>query len=76
MNPYRTQNNPLQIRYYNISCIFTPNVYQDSCKCRSLNAGAIGDSPVEELRRYKTLVDDGILTEEEYAAKKKQILGI
>lgn len=32
--------------------------------------------PVEELRRYKTLVDEGILTEEEYAAKKKQILGI
>lgn len=47
-----------------------------SIEGRSLNAGAIGDSPVEELRRYKALVDEGILTEEEYVAKKKQILGI
>lgn len=32
--------------------------------------------PVEELRRYKALVDESILTEEEYAAKKRQILSI
>ncbi len=32
--------------------------------------------PVEELRRYKALLDEGILTEQEYVAKKKQILGI
>ena len=32
--------------------------------------------PVEEIRRFKELMDEGILTEEEFMAKKKQILGI
>lgn len=43
---------------------------------RSLGSGETETSPVDELRRYKELVDEGILTEEEYVAKKKQILGI
>lgn len=30
----------------------------------------------DELRKLKSLLDDSILTEEEFAAKKKQILGI
>lgn len=30
----------------------------------------------EELRKYKSLLDEGIITEEEFDAKKKQILGI
>lgn len=32
--------------------------------------------PVEEIRRFKELMDEGILTQEEFEAKKKQILGI
>ena len=31
---------------------------------------------VAEIQRYKTLVDQGLLTAEEFAAKKKQLLGI
>lgn len=31
---------------------------------------------VEELKKYKGLLDAGIITEEEFAAKKKQLLGI
>ncbi len=31
---------------------------------------------VEELQRYKSLLDLGILTEEEFSAKKRQLLGI
>lgn len=30
----------------------------------------------EELRKYKTLMDDGIISEEDFAEKKKQLLGI
>lgn len=30
----------------------------------------------EELRKYKALVDDGIISEEDFAEKKKQLLGI
>lgn len=33
-------------------------------------------SSADDLRELKQLLDDGILTEEEFAAKKKQILGI
>ena len=31
---------------------------------------------VSEIQRYKKLMDDGILTEEEFTAKKRQLLGI
>ena len=30
----------------------------------------------EELKKYKGLFDDGLISEEEYNAKKKQILGL
>lgn len=33
-------------------------------------------SVVEEIRGLKSLLDDGILTQEEFDAKKKQLLGI
>lgn len=32
--------------------------------------------PVNEIRKYKQLADDGIITQEEFEAKKKQLLGI
>lgn len=31
---------------------------------------------IKELREYKELLEQGIISEEEFAAKKKQILGI
>ena len=34
------------------------------------------DSVINDLRALKQLVDEGVLTEEEFAAKKKQLLGI
>lgn len=33
-------------------------------------------SPVEEIRKYKQLLDDGIITAEEFSQKKKQLLGL
>ncbi len=38
-------------------------------------AGAASDT-VEEIRRLKELMDKGILTEDEFTAKKRQLLGI
>lgn len=32
--------------------------------------------PIDELRKYKKLLDEGILTQEEFDAKKKQLLSI
>ena len=31
---------------------------------------------IEEIKKYKELLDAGILTEEEFAAKKRQLLGL
>lgn len=33
-------------------------------------------SPIDEIKQLKELLDSGILTEEEFQAKKKQLLGI
>lgn len=35
-----------------------------------------GTSAVEEIKKYKELLDAGIITEDEFSAKKKQLLGI
>lgn len=52
----------------------------------SVSAPAMGSSPVvtptmstdavAEIQRFKALMEQGILTEEEFAAKKRQLLGI
>lgn len=34
------------------------------------------NSPADEIRKYKALLDDGIITKEEFETKKKQLLGI
>jgi predicted Zn-dependent peptidase len=33
-------------------------------------------SSADELKKYKDLLDQGIITQEEFDAKKKQILGL
>ena len=35
-----------------------------------------GAGVVEELKQYKELLDSGVITEEEFSAKKKQLLGL
>lgn len=34
------------------------------------------DQSIQTLRKYKTLLDDGVITQEDYDAKKKQLLGL
>ena len=36
----------------------------------------IQQSNADELKKYKTLLDDGVITQEEFDAKKKQLLGL
>jgi len=39
-------------------------------------SNAIGSSDVDEIRKLKELLDESIITQEEFDAKKKQLLGI
>lgn len=39
-------------------------------------AAAQSISPADELRKFKTLLDDGVITEEEFLHKKKELLGM
>ena len=36
----------------------------------------LSSSSIEDLKAYKQLLDDGVITQEEFDAKKKQILGL
>lgn len=52
----------------------TPKIAKPSKRVES--SASKKDNYAEELRELKVLLDEGVLTQEEYAAKKKQILGI
>ena len=45
---------------------------------RSKNQGTVVQqaSPAEELKKFKELLDMGVISQEEFDAKKKQILGL
>lgn len=38
--------------------------------------GSVSPSTPDELRKYKELLDEGIITQEEFDAKKKELLGL
>ena len=40
------------------------------------NNTMVQSSNADELRKFKELLDDGIITEEEFRVKKKQLLGL
>lgn len=40
------------------------------------NTNAQAFSPADEIRKFKGLLDDGIITQEEFNVKKKQLLGL
>ncbi len=47
----------------------------DVCK-RTKNVGAPAISPAEEIKKFKELLDMEVITQEEFDAKKKQLLGL
>ena len=40
------------------------------------NQTSVSGSSASEIREFKQLLDDGIITQEEFDAKKKQLLGL
>lgn len=48
----------------------------DNYKSSKYNKTVIATSPADELKKFKELLDMGAITQEEFNAKKKQILGL
>ena len=50
---------------------------QNNCVTRQASqVASSGGNAIEEIKKYKELLDAGILTEEEFAVKKRQLLGL
>ena len=50
--------------------------YRNKAKAEDSKSNSITQSDVDELKRYKDLLDSGILTQEEFDTKKKQLIGM
>jgi len=48
---------------------------REEIKLNRANSSSVPSS-ADELKKYKDLLDDGIITQEEFDAKKKQLLGL
>lgn len=50
--------------------------YQNDYTAETTPSAPATSSTADEIRKFKELLDDGIITEEEFDAKKKQLLGL
>lgn len=66
------------------ACSTLNEAYVMTCQCgrtkadneRAAEVSSPEISAADEIAKFKTLLDNGAITEEEYAAKKKQLLGL
>jgi hypothetical protein len=49
---------------------------EDEKESNAASTAQPASSPADEIRKYKALADEGIITQEDFEAKKKQLLGI
>lgn len=70
----------LHVLASNLICFINPDLLgkeiQIGAPTETAGTEDVAADPVEEIRRYKELMDSGIITEEEFTAKKRQLLGI
>ncbi|MDD6279833.1 MAG: SHOCT domain-containing protein [Oscillospiraceae bacterium] len=52
------------------------NIYETEIYDMEIDETLQNNCEVEEIKRYKKMLNDGLITEEEFSEKKKQILGI
>ena len=77
---YRNKVEDLHILAVNLMQLLNPgapeiNVGDNTATQAAAQTAAVTDTAAE-IKKYKELLDAGILTEEEFTAKKKQLLGI
>ena len=83
LKTYREQNEELHLLASKLMHMIDPNAGETTSGTAAATtaaaAAAVPTMPadaVAEIQKYKTLLDAGVLTEEEFSAKKRQLLGI
>lgn len=87
VNQMNANNAASRIVNYNVcpSCgsrdlqILSKEEYENAAKAKNTPAPSVVQaalSPAEELKKFKDLLDCGVITQEEFDAKKKQLLGL
>lgn len=81
LKSYREQTEELHLLASRLMHMMDPNAGEvhlnSSAVAQAAQSGpAAPADAVNEIQRYKALLDAGVLTEEEFAAKKRQLLGI
>lgn len=71
-----TGNQILVFKVNGNQIIYDVTKKKSESKPEKIDINNISDENIDDLRKLKELLDDGILTQEEFDAKKKQILGI
>lgn len=76
LNEYHRNVETMQQLAQALAAVAFPHAAHKKAQEAQNAAAAPAVDAVEELRRYKALVEQGILTEEEFTAKKRQLLGL
>ncbi len=85
MNNYEKKAYALDTLAHNLMNLFAPNAPEKKmgfdqpaaeCLQTASPAAAASTDVISEIQKYKTLLDAGVITEDEFTAKKKQLMGI
>ena len=64
------------ISFVGVLVLFYFLLKKETTNQASVNSASATIDHAEELKKYKDLLDSGVITQEEFDAKKKQILGL
>lgn len=81
LRAYETASGEMRALADNLMAVLNPDAPERQAGPQAAPASAAAESrpvadPVAEIQRYKGLLDSGVITEDEFSAKKRQLLGI
>lgn len=81
LRAYETASGEMRALADNLMAVLNPDAPERQAGLQAAPASAAAESrpvtdPVAEIQRYKGLLDSGVITEDEFSAKKRQLLGI
>lgn len=81
LRAYETASGEMRALADNLMAVLNPDAPERQAGPQAAPASAAVESrpvtdPVAEIQRYKELLDSGVITEDEFSAKKRQLLGI